>query len=116
MRVADSVPVTGGGPVPQLPLPHGADRIEVMGKDAAVFGKSAEDLLFTGVALGSKPELVQRLTLRGASQGEQRSHGFFYRANGKDGRIPRLSRRRVGPRAGPVLSSCAAPTQGRHRD
>ena len=80
------VPVTGGR-VTRLPLPHGADRIEVMGKDAAVIGKSAEDLLFTGVALGSKPELVQRLTLRGASQGEQRSHGFFYRASGKDGGV-----------------------------
>jgi hypothetical protein len=37
----------------RLQLPHGADRIEVMGKDAAVIGESAEDLLFTGVALGT---------------------------------------------------------------
>jgi hypothetical protein len=78
------VPVAGGR-VTRLPLPHGADRIEVMGKDAAVIGASDRDLLFTGVALGSKPELVQRLTLPGASQGELRSHGFFYRADGKDG-------------------------------
>ena len=80
------VPVAGGR-VTRLPLPHGADRIEVMGKDAAVIGASDQDLLFTGVALGNKPELVQRLTLPGASQGELRSHGFFYRADGKDGGV-----------------------------
>jgi hypothetical protein len=80
------VPVAGGR-VTRLPLPHGADRIEVMGKDAAVIGASDRDLLFTGVALGSKPELVQRLMLPGASQGELRSHGFFYRADGKDGGV-----------------------------
>jgi len=89
------VPVAGGR-LTRLQLPHGADRIEVMGKDAAVIGESAEDLLFTGVALGKKPELVQRLTLRGASQGEQRSHGFFYRATGNDGGVIGLPFRGAG--------------------
>jgi hypothetical protein len=73
------VAAVAGGPVSTLTLPHGVDRIEVMGSDAVVVGTDGTDLHFTGVGLGARPSLKQRYVSRGASQGELRSHGFFYR-------------------------------------
>jgi hypothetical protein len=75
-----------GGPVSELTLPHGVDRIEVMGNDAVVVGTDGHDLHFTGIGLGARPSLKQRYVSHGASQGELRSHGFFYRPDpGGDG-------------------------------
>ena len=68
----------------ELPLVHDVDRIEAMGTDAVVIGTDGEDLHFTGVRLGFRPEIAQRYTRKEASQGELRSHGFFYREDGKD--------------------------------
>jgi len=68
-----------GGAVSELTLPHGVDRIEVMGGDAVVVGTDGRDLHFTGIGLGARPTLKQRYVSRGASQGELRSHGFFYK-------------------------------------
>lgn len=78
-----AVPWAGGAPV-QVPLPHGIDRIEVMGGDAVVVGADARDLHFTGIALRGRPRVAQRYVQRGASQGELRSHGFFYRPDDED--------------------------------
>ena len=50
-----------------------------MGHDALVVGADANDLHFTGIRLGTRPAVGQRYTMSGASQGELRSHGFFYR-------------------------------------
>ena len=66
----------------QLPLPHGVDRIEQMGKDAVIVGTDGADLHFTSVRLGNWPDIVSRYTRKGASQGELRSHGFFYKPEG----------------------------------
>jgi beta propeller domain-containing protein len=62
-----------------LKLPHGVDRIEQLGNDAVVVGADEKDLHFSAVRLGDRPEIVSRYTRRGASQGETRSHGFFYK-------------------------------------
>ncbi|HSD30453.1 MAG TPA: beta-propeller domain-containing protein, partial [Gemmatimonadales bacterium] len=70
------------GKVRRLLLPHGTDRIEVMGRDAVVVGADQRDLHFTGIRLDGTPEVAQHYTLRDASQGELRSHGFFYKADG----------------------------------
>ena len=66
----------------QLTLPHGVDRIEQMGSDAVIVGTDGQNLHFSSVRLGSWPEVVSRYTRKGASQGELRSHGFFYKADG----------------------------------
>jgi hypothetical protein len=66
-------------PARRLALPHAVDRIEAMGSDAVVVGADTADLHFSGVRLAARPELGARYTRRGASQGETRSHGFFYR-------------------------------------
>jgi hypothetical protein len=68
----------------QLMLPHGVDRIEQMGSDAVVVGTDGKDLHFSSLRLGSWPEIVSRYTRKGASQGELRSHGFFYKPEGDD--------------------------------
>ncbi len=71
-----------GGPNEQareLPLPHAVDRIEAMGKDAVVVGGDGKDLFFTSVALGGAPRTAGRYVREGATQGELRSHGFFYK-------------------------------------
>ena len=63
----------------KIELPHGVDRIEQMGKDAVVIGTDGKDLHFTAIRLGQQPEIASRYTRAGASQGELRSHGFFYK-------------------------------------
>lgn len=60
-------------------LPHGADRIEAMGKDAVVIGEGDDSLYFSAIVLGGTPGAAQRLALANVSQGETRSHGFFYK-------------------------------------
>jgi hypothetical protein len=41
-------------------------------------------LYFTAIRLRGTPEAAQRFTMAGASQGELRRHGFFYRADFPD--------------------------------
>jgi hypothetical protein len=74
------VPVKGGEPA-RLALPHGIDRIEVMGRDAVVVGSDGANLVFSAIALKphQAPELGDRYTLAGAAQAETRSHGFFFK-------------------------------------
>ena len=70
-----------GSAVTQLSLSHGIDRIEAMGNDAVVIGADARDLHFQAVELtsGWRPQLGDRYSLTGASQGETRSHAFFFK-------------------------------------
>jgi hypothetical protein len=72
------------GNVHRLEVPHGVDRIEQMGAGAVVIGTDGKDLHFTAVRLAKQPEIASRYTRTEASQGELRSHGFFYRPDGAD--------------------------------
>ncbi|MFI5207668.1 MAG: beta-propeller domain-containing protein [Gemmatimonadales bacterium] len=76
-----------GGDATTLHLAHGIDRIEVMGDQAVVVGVHGSDLEFSGIHLGRRPAVEQRYTLAQASQGELRSHGFFYRADSDEGGV-----------------------------
>ena len=71
-----------GGEVNRILLPHGVDRIEQLGSDAVVIGTDGTDLQFSSVRLGEWPEVADRFTRKGASQGELRSQGFFYKPDG----------------------------------
>ena len=71
-----------GGEIARLELAHGVDRIEGMGDDAVVVGARSAGLHFSGIRLGERPQIVQRYVLERASQGELRSHGFFYKTDG----------------------------------
>jgi Beta propeller domain len=76
-------PYAKPGQTTVLSLPHGVDRIEAMGNDAVVVGTDGKSLHFSAVDLsgddGGEPRLAGRFTQPGASQGETRSHGFFYK-------------------------------------
>lgn len=72
------------GTLHKFNLPHGVDRIEPMGTGAVVIGTDGKDLHFTSLRLKQQPELVARYTREAASQGELRSHGFFYKPDGED--------------------------------
>jgi Beta propeller domain len=70
------------GDLTELALPHGVDRIEALGSDAVVVGTDGKDLHFSSLRLGQSPKVTDDYTRKGASQGELRSHGFFYKPQG----------------------------------
>lgn len=85
-----------GGEVSSFSLPHGVDRIEQLGNDALVVGTDGNDLRFTAIRLGRSPEVAGDYVRKGASQGELRSHGFFYKPDGADSGMLGLPISRAG--------------------
>ena len=74
-----------GGEAVAVALEHGVDRIEALGSDAVVVGADEQNLHFTSVRLGDgAPRVAGRYTRKEASQGELRSHGFFYKPEGTE--------------------------------
>lgn len=66
-----------------IALPHAVDRIEALGRDGLVVGSDGENLHFTSLALGGQAAVASRYVQPGASQGELRSHGFFFKPSGE---------------------------------
>ncbi len=62
-------------------------RIDQMGRDAIAIGQSDDRaLVFQPLALNGTPRLLDAYALPGTSEGENRSHAYFYRADpGSDG-------------------------------
>ncbi len=75
-RVADGV-------VARLRLPHGLNRIEVLGRDALAVGSRGEDLTLSTIRLpqAGRARLGQALTLDRAAEVDSRSHAFVFRAD-----------------------------------
>jgi hypothetical protein len=72
-----------------LPVAHTVDRIEALGDNPLLVGSGGGDLHFTtlSVSLAGNMFLVRmagNFRLPGASQGETRSHGFFYKPDDKN--------------------------------
>jgi hypothetical protein len=67
----------------ELPVGHGIERIEAMGRQAVVIGGDGGDLAFSSIALEGGAAQIDRYVLPNASQGETRTHGFFYRDDGE---------------------------------
>lgn len=65
-------------------LDQGVDRIEAMGSDAVVVGSRGADLVFSPVELGKDVHARRDYVRHNASQGELRSHGFFYKPGEKE--------------------------------
>jgi len=67
-----------------IPLAHGVDRIEALGGNAVAVGSNGKDLHFTSLRLAYSPQTrpfaASSYVRANASQGETRSHGFFYKA------------------------------------
>ncbi len=68
--------------VTSVALPQAVTRIERLGRDAVVIGPSFGGLAFSAIALGATPRLASQHLAVGATEGDARSHGFFYRPEG----------------------------------
>lgn len=99
-----------GGAVTQLALPHGIDRIEVMGHDAVVVGSDANNVYFSAVELAGRPRIGDGYVLTGAAQAETRSHGFFFHPDDADSGILGLPVARPGRPAYRQLTESSAAT------
>ena len=79
---------TGGGPIARLTPGHAIGRIDLLGRDAVVIGPLGEALGFTTIDLTSHrgARLGSNFTLHGASEGESRSHGYFFSPTSPDER------------------------------
>lgn len=96
------------GDAQTLALPHGVERIEAMGSDAVLVGSAGRDLHFSSLALaGEQARVGGSHVRRDAAQGESRSHGFFYRAQGRDGGVIGLPVLAGGQQRGPTSASAA---------
>lgn len=75
-----AVPLDGGG-IEQMRVPHGIDRIDIIGADAIAIGNDARGGLgFSAVALPAMT-LADTTVLPDAREGERRSQAFFYRTD-----------------------------------
>ena len=64
---------------------HAIERIEALGSDAVLVGRTGADLCFTSVDLTRRgARIADRHVQPQAVQGETRSHGFFYRPVASD--------------------------------
>ena len=88
-----------GGDAMALAPGHAVERIEALGRDAVLVGSREGDLVFSAVRLSRRdPQLAGRHVQSGVAQGETRTHGFFYRAQGDDNGV--LGLPVLGPGAG----------------
>ena len=90
LRYADDAPVQA------MRLGHGLQRIDAMGTDAVLVGPRGRDLHFTSVGLGDTAGAASVYVQRNAAQGEDRSHGFFYKPESADTGIAGLPILRYG--------------------
>lgn len=84
--------------VREVPLGHEAERIEALGAHALVVGSADGDLVMSTLALSEDSRVVDSLRVKGAAQGETRSHGFFFKADpdGEGGGVLGLPVRTAG--------------------
>lgn len=79
VRHADNAPVSS------IRVPHRVDRIDALGGDAILVGTAGPDLHFTSVRLGAgAAHAASAYVLPGSRQGDERTHGFFYRPTGEE--------------------------------
>lgn len=71
-------------PAQVLALPHAVGRIEALGRDALLVGSSGRDLHFSALRLGDQAAHAGRFVYPGVAEGDQRTHGFFYRPSADD--------------------------------
>jgi len=88
--------VGGEAPAQRLPLPHDIGRLESLGHGALAVGSRGGNLYFTSVSLDDAVAVVDQHVEAGASQGELRSHGFFYRPRSEDAGTMALPIRSAG--------------------
>jgi hypothetical protein len=65
----------------RLPLSHGVERLDAIGRDGIVIGSGGGALGFTAIDLTGRPRVAEEFRLPAARQGEARSHSFYFRAD-----------------------------------
>lgn len=80
VKTVFAVPVDGG-PIAQVRVPHGVDRLDIIGSDAIAIGSDARQRLgFSAIELGgASARLGDTYLLPAAREGERRSQAFFFR-------------------------------------
>lgn len=73
-----------GARVTTLSLGHGVNRIDALGKDGIVVGGAGKNLVFTTLRLQRTASTAGRHVQRDAKQGDDRTHGFFYKPEDED--------------------------------
>lgn len=69
-----------GGPIGQVPVAHGVDRLDIIGGDAIAIGNDAKERLgFSAIELADTVRLGDTHFLAAAREGERRSQAFFYK-------------------------------------
>lgn len=66
-------------PAQSIALGHQVARIEALQGDAVVIGNAGDDLDFTTLRLTDRMQAVSRYIMPKAEQGDDRTHGFFYK-------------------------------------
>lgn len=84
LLAAQAVRFATSDPVETLILSHKVERIDALGPNAIIVGGTGTDLQFTSVRLGEHAQAVSGYVQRNANQGDDRSHGFFYKAASPD--------------------------------
>ncbi|WP_166636866.1 beta-propeller domain-containing protein [Cognatilysobacter terrigena] len=88
-------------PVQTFKLVHRLDRIDALGADGVLVGNDDNDLVFTGLRLrGDTAALDGGYRRPDATQGDDRTHGFFYRPQDADSGVLGLPILHGGERAG----------------
>lgn len=62
-----------------IDLFHAVDRIERLGDDAVIVGSDGKNLMFSSIVLEDRPIKSDMYTVENVTQGELRSHGFFFK-------------------------------------
>jgi hypothetical protein len=100
--------------VHQLLVPHGIDRIDVIGGDAIVIGGGYRLLGFTAIDLRAAVPIVgETFRLANAREGETRSHAFFFHpdpdsADGRSGLLGLPVAKSIQEAGRPYLGQSAA--------
>lgn len=82
---AHALRYASNAPVQSFVLPHSLERIDALGADGVLVGNAGDDLVFTGLRLqGGRATLAGGYRRPNARQGDDRTHGFFYRPQDAD--------------------------------
>lgn len=66
---------------------HDVERIDALGRDAILVGPAGPDLHFTSVRLDRSAAAVSSYVHPDSTQGDDRTHGFFYRPTDEEGGV-----------------------------
>lgn len=83
-RRVHSVRFASADPAVVTHLTHPIERIDALGSDAIVVGTTGPDLQFTSLHLDQTAAAVSVYVQPNATQGDERTHGFFYRPTNDD--------------------------------